>query len=101
MGSGCPIEFQPDPRTEVATELASLSGGPRALLARAIELAFHNVPLACHLADYVMEAAPDDSAIVEAVAALYTERGARESSLMATNLYRSAAAGALSRFPSS
>ncbi|WPO70850.1 MULTISPECIES: hypothetical protein [unclassified Streptomyces] len=50
---------------------------------------------------HALEAAPDDPAIAEAVAALYTERGARESSLMATNLHRSAATGALSRFPPS
>ncbi|MWA14635.1 hypothetical protein [Streptomyces sp. BA2] len=36
----------------------------------------------------------------QAVAALYTHRGTQEPSLMATNLYRSAAAGALAHLPS-
>ncbi|MCX4844518.1 alkyl sulfatase dimerization domain-containing protein [Streptomyces sp. NBC_00893] len=98
--SGRPSELKPAPRTEVATELAALSGGAPALLARAVDLAPHNMRLACHLADYALEAAPDDPAIAEGVSALYTDRGSHESSLMATNLYRSAAAAALTRRPS-
>lgn len=92
--SGRPSELKPAPRAELATELAGLSGGPHALLARAVELAPHNMPLACHLADYALEAAPDDPAVAEGVAALYTDRSSRETGLMATNLYRSAAAEA-------
>ncbi|MDI3390308.1 alkyl sulfatase dimerization domain-containing protein [Streptomyces sp. B-S-A8] len=98
--SGRPSELKPAPRADVAAELAALSGGPGRLLDRAVELAPRNMALACHLADYALEAAPDNPVIAEGVAALYTDRGARESSLMATNLYRSAAAGALSRLPS-
>lgn len=98
--SGRPSELKPAPRADVAAELAALSGGPGRLLDRAVELAPRNMALACHLADYALEAPPDDPVIAEGVAALYTDRGARESSLMATNLYRSAATGALSRLPS-
>ncbi|GAA2104318.1 hypothetical protein GCM10009801_79850 [Streptomyces albiaxialis] len=93
--SGRPSDLKPAPRTDVAAELAALGGGASALLARAAELAPHNMLLACHLADYALEAAPDDPRIAEGVAALYTERGSREAGLMATNLYRTAAANAL------
>ncbi|NLU68283.1 alkyl sulfatase dimerization domain-containing protein [Streptomyces sp. HNM0574] len=98
--SGRPSELKPAPRADVAGELAALSGGAGALLARAVELAPRDLALACHLADYALEAAPDDAVVAAGVAALYTERGTRETGLMATNLYRSAAAEALARHPS-
>ncbi|MFE7111488.1 alkyl sulfatase dimerization domain-containing protein [Streptomyces sp. NPDC057575] len=93
--SGRPSELKPAPRAKVAAELAALSGSAGALLARAVELAPDNMALACHLADFAVEAAPDDPAIAEGVAALYCDRSSRETSLMATNLYRFAAADAL------
>lgn len=92
--SGRPSELKPAPRADVATEIAALAGGARALLARATALAPRNTALACHLADYAVEAAPGDADIAHGVAQLHTDRAAQESSLMATNLYRSAAADA-------
>ncbi|WP_211841313.1 alkyl sulfatase dimerization domain-containing protein [Saccharopolyspora antimicrobica] len=97
--SGRPSELKPAPRADVATELAALAGGVGALLARATELAPRNMALACHLADYAVEAAPDDPDVAEGVARLYTDRAAQETSLMATNLYRSAAASAEAKRP--
>ncbi len=47
---------------------------------------------ACHLLDFALEAAPDRADIQAAVAELYEARAATETSLMAINLFRSAAA---------
>jgi glyoxylase-like metal-dependent hydrolase (beta-lactamase superfamily II) len=91
--SGRPSELKPAARAEVARELADRAGGARALLARAVALADEGrLPLACHLADYALEADPADPRIREGVAGIYERRAEGESSLMATNLFRSAAA---------
>ena len=70
---------------------AALAGGPEALLSRALELADLDPRLACHLADYALEAAPNDPQVTDTVATLYETRATTEPGLMATNLYRSAA----------
>jgi glyoxylase-like metal-dependent hydrolase (beta-lactamase superfamily II) len=91
--SGRPCELKPAPRAAVAREIAALAGGAPALVARAAALAAAgDVATACHLADAALEADPADAAVREAVAKLYESRAAGESSLMARNLYRSAAA---------
>jgi alkyl sulfatase BDS1-like metallo-beta-lactamase superfamily hydrolase len=91
--SGRPSELKPSPRAEVAAAVARLSGGPESLVAEARRLAdAGDLALACHLADYALEAAPTDTTVQEAVAALYERRAEGETSLMAINLYRSAAA---------
>ena len=90
--SGRPSELKPAPRAAVAGEVAGVAGGAAALLARASEVAASDLPLACHLADYALEAQPDDPQVRHAVAALYEQRAAGETSLMARNLFRSAAA---------
>jgi glyoxylase-like metal-dependent hydrolase (beta-lactamase superfamily II) len=91
--SGRPCELKPAPRQAVARELAALAGGASALLERATRVAHDgDMALACHLADLALEADPGDASISEGVAALYEERAAKETSLMAINLYRSAAA---------
>ena len=51
-----------------------------------------DLQLACHLADYALEAAPGSEFVQTTVADLYERRAEGESSLMAVNLYRSAAA---------
>ena len=48
--------------------------------------------LACHFADFALEAAPQDPAIQEKVANVYEKRAARETSLMTINIFHSAAA---------
>jgi glyoxylase-like metal-dependent hydrolase (beta-lactamase superfamily II) len=98
--SGRPSELKPAPRTDLARELCALSGGTERLLARARELAdAGELRLACHLLDYALEAAPDDAAVQATVAELYERRAEGEPSLMAVNLFRSAAAYARSGRP--
>lgn len=91
--SGRPSELKPAPRAGLAAELAKMAGGALALLARAEALAkAGDLKLACHFADYALEAAPKDAAVQQGVAALYDKRAAGETSLMARNIFRSAAA---------
>lgn len=91
--TGRPSELKPAARASVAAELSALAGGAAALAERAVAVAdAGDLPLACHLADFALEAAPGDPAIAEAVAAVYDRRAAAESSLMAVNIFRSAAA---------
>lgn len=91
--SGRPSELKPAARGALAREIAGLTEGAGALAERARERAEEgNVKVACHLADYALEAAPDDPAVREAVASIYEQRAGAAPSLMASNLYRSAAA---------
>jgi alkyl sulfatase BDS1-like metallo-beta-lactamase superfamily hydrolase len=90
--SGRPSELKPAPRLAVAAEIARLAGGARALLSRAQALAKNgDLRLASHLADYALEAEPDDVEVRKGVAALYEQRADREEGLMSENLFRSAA----------
>jgi glyoxylase-like metal-dependent hydrolase (beta-lactamase superfamily II) len=91
--TGRPCELKPAPRARVAAEIAALAGGARALAERAERLAAAgDVATACHLADAALEADPADAGVREIVARLYEARAQGESSLMARNLFRSAAA---------
>jgi alkyl sulfatase BDS1-like metallo-beta-lactamase superfamily hydrolase len=91
--SGRPSELKPAPRVDVATAIAAIGGGPGALVDEARRLAATgDLAVACTLADYALEAAPDDVAVQTGVAELYEQRAAGETSLMAINLFRSAAA---------
>lgn len=91
--TGRPCELKPAPRAAVATEMAALAGGAQVLADRARALAdAGDWRLASHLADYAMEAAPEDAAIQAAVGAIYEERAKTEPSLMARNICNSAAA---------
>ncbi len=91
--SGRPSELKPAPRSRVADELATLAGGARKLLARAEALAKDgDLRAACHLADYALEADPEDADLADRVAAIYERRAEEETSLMAINLFSSAAA---------
>ncbi len=91
--SGRPSELKPAPRSDVAKEIADAAGGARALAARAKKLGeTGDLRLACHLADYAIESAPEDAEVQKIVGDLYDLRAEAESSLMATNLFRSSAA---------
>lgn len=91
--SGRPSELKPSPRDALAREIASLSGGPAALAERARAVFDGGEPrVACHLADYALEADPENPTVRAIVAELYERRASTESSLMAVNLFRSAAA---------
>ncbi len=90
--SGRPSELKPAPRESLASTIAKLAGGTDALLREATKLAdAGDLRRACHLADYALEADPTDAAVCDTVAALYDRRAESESSLMAINLFRSAA----------
>lgn len=90
--NGRPSDLKPASRSALAQELARCTGGARALIGRAEAIvATGDMRLACHLADYAMEAAPSDPDIRDAVAKLYELRAAGESSLMSESLYKSAA----------
>ncbi|MBV9050820.1 MAG: MBL fold metallo-hydrolase [Hyphomicrobiales bacterium] len=90
--NGRPSDLKPATRFAVASEIARLSGGARVLLSRAQALATEgDLRLACHLADYALEAEPVDSEVQKGVAALYERRADAEEGLMSENLFRSAA----------
>jgi glyoxylase-like metal-dependent hydrolase (beta-lactamase superfamily II) len=95
--SGRPSELKPAPRNVLAEELAKLCGGAAALADRAQALAdAGEFRLAGHLADFALEASPKDAGVQNRVAAIYEKRAETETSLMATNIFRSAAAYARS-----
>ncbi|HTQ12592.1 MAG TPA: alkyl sulfatase dimerization domain-containing protein [Rhizomicrobium sp.] len=91
--SGRPSELKPAPREVLAREIAALAGGAGKLAGRAAELsAAGEHRLACHLADFALEAAPSDAGVQARVAAVYTARADTEQSLMTINIFNSAAA---------
>jgi glyoxylase-like metal-dependent hydrolase (beta-lactamase superfamily II) len=91
--SGRPSELKPAPRARLAAEIASLCGGAKVLADRAEKLAGEgDFRLACHLADYALEAAPTDPDVQSKVARVYDKRADSEQSLMTVNIYNSAAA---------
>ena len=89
--SGRPSELKPARRAALAEEIAELVGGAETLASRAEELATADQRLACHLADYALEAAPENEAVGEAVANVYEERSDTVDDLMSANIYASAA----------
>ncbi|HEY4123518.1 MAG TPA: alkyl sulfatase dimerization domain-containing protein [Rhizomicrobium sp.] len=90
--SGRPSELKPAPRAKLANEIASLAGGAKALAERAQVLVKEgDFRLASHLADYALEAAPGDADVQAKVAAVYEARAESEQSLMAVNIFNSAA----------
>ena len=90
--SGRFSELKPAPRDVLASEVVALAGGAEALLKRAEQLAAEGRwRVACHLADYALEAGADQAEVGLRVADIYERRAAQETSLMAINLFRSAA----------
>jgi glyoxylase-like metal-dependent hydrolase (beta-lactamase superfamily II) len=91
--SGRPSELKPAARADVARALAAAAGGARALIEQADRLAAAgDLATACHLGDFALEADPSDAEVGARVASLYERRAEGEASLMASNLFRSAAA---------
>jgi alkyl sulfatase BDS1-like metallo-beta-lactamase superfamily hydrolase len=88
---GDAASLKPAPAAELAVELASLAGGARPLIDRAVSLsASGQHRLACHLADFAVRA--EDTAELHAKRAeVYTRRRESERSLMAQGIYRAAA----------
>jgi glyoxylase-like metal-dependent hydrolase (beta-lactamase superfamily II) len=91
--SGRPSELKPASRESVASEIAELADGAEQLADRARELREEDEhSLACHLADYALEAEPENEDVREAVNEVYTRRADDEQSLMSSNIFMSAAA---------
>ncbi len=89
---GRPSDLKPATRAKLASEIANLSGGAAKLAERAEKLAKDgDFRLACHLADYALEAAPSDAGVQAKVASVYEARAETEESLMAINIFNSAA----------
>jgi glyoxylase-like metal-dependent hydrolase (beta-lactamase superfamily II) len=91
---GNPSSLKPAPEAALATELATLAGGPAALATRARELLAaadgadeHELRLAGHLAELAALAAPDDPAVHEVRAEVFGRRAAAERSLMARGVF--------------
>lgn len=89
---GNPAELKPARTSELATELASLAGGPTVLADRAASLAeAGDLRLAGHLAELALAAAPDDPGLLQIHAAVNSAREAAEPSLMARGIFGAAA----------
>jgi glyoxylase-like metal-dependent hydrolase (beta-lactamase superfamily II) len=98
--NGRPSDLKPASRAALAGEFARLAGGARALMSRAEELAKEgDFRLACHLADYALEAEPSNPEVQKSVSALYDRRADGEAGLMSENLFRSASVYAKSGRP--
>jgi len=89
---GSAARLKPPRDAALGAEVASLSGGATALIGRAQSLsAAGDHGLACQLAEWAAWAAPEDSAVASARAAIYLARAESETSLMAQSIYRDAA----------
>jgi len=88
---GNPAYLKPAPDAVVATELASLAGGALRLAERALEVAEDDPRLACHLAEFAVQAAPDDKAVHHLRAQVYQIRRNGETSLMSKGIFGTAA----------
>jgi len=72
--------------------MAVLAGGAGPLARRAEALAADGrLDLACHLAEWAVQAAPSDRESAAIRAAIYRERAKNETSLMAQGVYNAAA----------
>ncbi|NWG46399.1 MAG: MBL fold metallo-hydrolase [Alphaproteobacteria bacterium] len=98
--SGRPGELKPAPRAALAGEIAALAGGAGALATRAEALVTAgDMRLACHLADFALEADPGNAAVQAAAARVYEARAESETALMVINIFNSAAAYAREGLP--
>ena len=89
---GNPSHLNPAPDGDLAVEMAGLAGGAGPLARRAESLAAEGrLDLACHLAEWAVQAAPSDREAQGIRAAIYRERAKRETSLMAQGVYNAAA----------
>ena len=88
---GNPACLKPAPDQAVAAEVARLAGSAASLAARAVELSEDgDLRLACHLAEWAAQAAPEDAGVAEMRSAVYRKRRDQEQSLMARGIYNEA-----------
>ncbi len=87
-----PSHLKPVSEAEQAREIAEIAGGPAALAARALQrLAEGNLPLAAHLIDWAVAAAPEDKSAHEARMRIYQARADQALSTMSHGIFRAAA----------
>lgn len=90
---GTPAHLKPAPEAEQAREIAELAGGVEALVKRALRrLDEGELALASHLADWAVQAAPEDKSAHEGRARIYAARAKQTSSTMGSGIFRAAAA---------
>jgi alkyl sulfatase BDS1-like metallo-beta-lactamase superfamily hydrolase len=91
---GNPADFFAAATADQASEIVKLVGAA-ALLSRARDLqTIGDLPLACHLVDWVCKAEPDNADARRLQRDLFEARGAAESNMMARNTFKGAAAEA-------
>lgn len=85
---GNPAHLKPARESELAAELASLCGGADALADRARELALGgDLRLACHLAQFAVDADPTGAHAHQARSDVYAQRASVERSTMSKGIY--------------
>jgi alkyl sulfatase BDS1-like metallo-beta-lactamase superfamily hydrolase len=90
---GNPARLKPAADTAIATEVATIAGGPLALAQRALSVCDSgDERLACQLAEWAGLAAADDADVHQIRAEVYRRRREDEMSLMARGIYGSAVA---------
>ena len=88
---GNPARLKPPPDSDLAREVAALAGGVDNLLRRVSELAATgDLRLAAQVAEWAVQAAPQDASAHGARAEVYAARRAEEPSLMAKGIFRAA-----------
>ena len=88
---GNPARLKPPPDSDLAREVAALAGGVHNLVRRVSELAATgDLRLAAQVAEWAVQAAPQDANAHEARAEVYAARRAEEPSLMAKGIFRAA-----------
>jgi len=89
---GAPSHLKPAVDRELAEEIAALAGGAERLAGRAEELSLGgDHRLACHLAEWALEAAPGNDRIREQAGEVYLHRAETETSTMAVGIFLAAA----------
>lgn len=86
---GTPSHLKPASEIEQSLEIAKLAGGPDQLINRADELATAgDFKLACHLAEWAANAAPENPRIQSSAANIFNRRAEVESSTMAVGIFK-------------
>ncbi len=97
---GNPARLKPAPDAALAAEVAALSGGADRLVGRARELAESgDLRLAAQVAEWAVQAAPDDPAAHAVRAEVYAARRAEERSVMAKGIFGAAARDSEAQVP--
>jgi alkyl sulfatase BDS1-like metallo-beta-lactamase superfamily hydrolase len=94
---GNPAHLKPAKDAALAAEVAALAGGAGKLAARALQVADDDIRLACHLAEWAVQAEPDNLAAHGARSEVYQKRRDLEASLMAKGIFGSAAGDSKSK----